>query len=150
MKQSLIAAFLVVTMHVCRASAATPNIIMIMADDLGLGDVSHHVRTVERRESVLETPAIDSLATDGIWFTDGHASTALSSPTRYCVMSGNLNFRSHAPWGVWETFRKNAVKPGQATLGTVARLGTKEVRGIRSQPRRLPTPRLLDAGMDSY
>ena len=36
-------------------------------------------------------------------------------------MSGNLNYRSYAPWGVWGTFRENAIKPGDPTLGTVTR-----------------------------
>lgn len=98
-----------------------PNIVFIMADDLGLGDVSHHVQQIQKKTPLVPTPAIDELAQSGMWFTDAHSSTSLCSPTRYCVMSGNMNYRSYAPWGVWGTFRENAIKPGQATLGTVAR-----------------------------
>ncbi len=100
-------------------AADQPNIVFIMADDLGLGDVSHHVRTQMKKEPLFETPAIDSLAKDGLWFTDGHSSTSLCSPTRYCVMSGNNNYRSYAPWGVWGTFRPSAFKEGEVTLGSV-------------------------------
>lgn len=96
-----------------------PNIVLIMADDLGPGDVSHHVRTQMHKEPVVETPAIDALAKESLWFTDGHSATALCSPTRYCVMSGNNNYRSNAPWGVWGKFNQTAFKEGEVTLGTV-------------------------------
>ena len=98
-----------------------PNIVLIMADDIGLGDVSHHVRTQLKKEPVFETPALDALAKDSLWFTDGHSATSLCSPTRYCVMSGNNNYRSNAPWGVWGTFRTSAFKKGDATLGSVVK-----------------------------
>ena len=96
-----------------------PNIVFIMADDLGPGDVAHYTRTFLKKTPLYPTPHIDALAREGLWFTDAHSSTALCSPTRYCVMSGNLNHRSYAPWGVWGSFRKNAIGPGEATLGTV-------------------------------
>jgi arylsulfatase A-like enzyme len=102
-------------------SAEKPNIVVIMADDVGLGDIGHHVRTFMQKEPLYETPAIDSLARDGLWFTDGHSATALCSPTRYCVMSGNSNYRSRAPWGVWNTFAETPFRPGEATLGSVVR-----------------------------
>lgn len=102
-------------------AAAQPNIVLIMADDLGLGDVSHHVRSVLNKEPLFETPAVDALARDGLWFTDGHSATALCSPTRYSVMSGNNTYRSYAPWGVWGTFRESAFRPGEVTLGSVVK-----------------------------
>lgn len=102
-------------------AAEKPNMVVIMADDVGLGDVGHHVRTFMQKEPLYETPAIDSLARDGMWFTDGHSATALCSPTRYCVMSGNSNYRSRAPWGVWNTFAETPFRPGEATLGSVVR-----------------------------
>jgi arylsulfatase A-like enzyme len=102
-------------------AAENPNIIVIMADDVGLGDISHHVRTAMGKEPIFETPAIDLLARDGMWFTDGHSATSLCSPTRYCVMSGNNNYRSHSPWGVWNTFAETPFRPGEATLGSVVR-----------------------------
>jgi arylsulfatase A-like enzyme len=111
----------ILTAAVALQAAAKPNIVVIMADDVGLGDISHHVRTFMNREPVFETPAIDSLAKDGMWLTDGHSATALCSPTRYCVMSGNNNYRSHSPWGVWNTFAETPFRSGEATLGSVVR-----------------------------
>lgn len=102
-------------------AAERPNVVVVMADDVGLGDISHHVRTFMGRKPVFETPAIDSLAKDGMWLTDGHSATSLCSPTRYCVMSGNSNYRSYAPWGVWNTFAESPFRSGEATLGSVVR-----------------------------
>ncbi|WP_442505231.1 sulfatase family protein [Novipirellula sp. SH528] len=103
------------------ASAAKPNIVLIMADDVGLGDVSFHALNVQHKEPFVKTPAIDALAAQGLWFTDGHSATALCAPTRYAMMSGNNNYRSYAPAGVWSTFAPTAFKKGEATLGTVVR-----------------------------
>lgn len=112
----------VLTMSVAMITAKErPNIVLIMADDVGLGDISHHVRTQLKKEPVVETPALDALAREGLWFTDGHSATSLCSPTRYCVMSGNNNYRSNAPWGVWGTFRETAFVRGEVTLGSVVR-----------------------------
>lgn len=104
----------------CRA-ADRPNIVVIMADDLGLGDVSFHVRDIQKKVPVVETPAMDALAARSLWFADGHSATALCAPTRYAVMSGNNNYRSYAPWGVWSTFAESAFEKGHATLGSVVR-----------------------------
>lgn len=98
----------------------SPNIVFIMADDLGLGDISHYWEDLNAEKALVQTPAMDALAESGLWFTDAHSPTALCSPTRYCVMSGNYNYRSYAPWGVWGTFRDSAIKPNEATLGRVA------------------------------
>lgn len=103
------------------ASTERPNVVLIMADDLGLGDVSHYTETFRGKKSLVPTPAMDALARDGMWFTDAHSATALCSPTRYCVMSGNMNYRSYAPWGVWGSFRESPFKSGEATLGRVAK-----------------------------
>ena len=103
------------------SAAEKPNIVLVLADDIGLGDISHHVRNIQKKKTLLETPNIDSLAEQGLWFTDGHSATALCAPTRYCVMSGNCNYRSYAPWGVWSTFAETAFKKGHVTLGSVVR-----------------------------
>ncbi|MBK1877663.1 arylsulfatase [Pelagicoccus mobilis] len=100
-------------------AAERPNIVFIMADDFGLGDVSHHVREFQGKKPLVETPNVDALAKQGMWFTDGHSATALCAPTRYAVMSGNNNYRSYAPAGVWSSFGQTAFKEGEVTLGSV-------------------------------
>ncbi|MEM0964563.1 MAG: arylsulfatase [Verrucomicrobiota bacterium] len=103
------------------AEPTRPNIVFIMADDLGLGDISFHARTIQGEEPIFETPNIDALAEQGLWFTDGHSATALCAPTRYAVMSGNNNYRSYSPGGVWSTFAPTPFREGEVTLGTVVR-----------------------------
>ena len=116
--------YLVVVMAIGGSTAIAqeyPNIVVVLADDLGLGDISHYVRNIQKKPVVVETPAIDALAARSLWFLDGHSATALCAPTRYAVMSGNNNYRSYAPWGVWSTFGESAFKNGEATLGSVVR-----------------------------
>ena len=58
--------------------AQSPNVIFILADDLGYGDISAF-----NPESKIHTPNIDNLTHSGISFTDAHSSSALSPPSRY-------------------------------------------------------------------
>ncbi len=98
-----------------------PNIVIIMADDVGPGDIASYHREYTGRKGVVETPTLDSLASKGISLTQAYAPTALCSPTRYSVMSGNSPFRSYAPWGVWQKFRPSPFKKSDATIGRVAK-----------------------------
>jgi len=66
-----------------------PNIVFIMADDMGIGDVS-----IYNSESKIQTPNIDRLAGEGILFTDAHTPAALSSPTRYGLLTGRYAWRT--------------------------------------------------------
>ena len=65
-----------------------PNIIIIYADDLGYGDVSSYGL------GTLQTPNIDKIANDGIRFTNGYASSATCSPSRYALMTGTYPWRN--------------------------------------------------------
>ena len=65
-----------------------PNIIIIYADDLGYGDVSSY------GVGTLETPNIDKIANNGVRFTNGNASSATCSPSRYALMTGIYPFRN--------------------------------------------------------
>ncbi|GAB5561386.1 MAG: hypothetical protein SynsKO_30330 [Synoicihabitans sp.] len=71
------------------ASPSRPNVVIILADDLGIGDVS-----VYNQESAWQTPHIDQLAEQGMMFSDAHTSAALCTPTRYGIMTGRYNWRS--------------------------------------------------------
>ncbi|MEM7698270.1 MAG: arylsulfatase [Verrucomicrobiota bacterium] len=65
-----------------------PNFIVIMADDLGYGDVSCY------GADTFETPYIDQLAAEGIRFTSGYCSASTCTPTRYSLLTGNYAFRT--------------------------------------------------------
>ncbi|WP_440876024.1 sulfatase family protein [Thalassotalea sp. PLHSN55] len=98
-----------------------PNIVVIMADDLGIGDVSFYTRDLIKRQPLFETPTLDQLSREGLWFDDAHSTTALCSPTRYGMMTGNSTYRSTAPWGTWSMYKESPVKPTDATLGRIAK-----------------------------
>ncbi|WP_222928594.1 sulfatase family protein [Oceanobacillus piezotolerans] len=66
-----------------------PNIVLIFADDLGYGDVSCF-----NPESKIQTKNIDTLAEEGMRFTDTHATSALCTPSRYGLLTGRYNWRS--------------------------------------------------------
>ena len=77
------------------AAADTPNIVLILADDLGYGDVGSY-----NPESRIPTPNLDKLAASGMRFTDAHSPATFCVPTRYSLLTGRLQFRSKIPLNV--------------------------------------------------
>ncbi|CAA6679379.1 MULTISPECIES: arylsulfatase [unclassified Lentimonas] len=108
--------FLVLFVSACAGSS--PNIVFMMADDLGIGDVGFYHRERTGAEPVIPTPNLDRLYQEGMRFDTVHAE-ALCAPTRYTVMTGNYTFRCHLPWGVWGSAEKSAIQPGQKTIGMI-------------------------------
>ncbi len=86
-----------------------PNIIVIMADDLGFGDVSCNGATA------IATPNIDRLAREGLNFTAGHSSASTCTPTRFSFLTGSYAFRTPGT-GVAPPNGAALVKPGRETL----------------------------------
>ena len=70
-------------------AAEKPNILFILADDLGYGDIACY-----NTESKIPTPHIDQLASDGMRFTDAHSPSTVCTPTRYSLMTGRMAFRT--------------------------------------------------------
>ena len=66
-----------------------PNIVFILADDLGYGDVRCY-----NAESKVPTPHIDKLAREGLRFTDAHSPSTVCTPTRYSLLTGRMAFRT--------------------------------------------------------
>ena len=71
-----------------RASASRPNILLILADDLGYGDVGCY-----NDQAKVPTPNLDRLAREGMRFTDAHSPATVCTPTRYSLMTGQMAFR---------------------------------------------------------
>jgi len=70
-------------------SAAKPNVVYILADDLGWGDLSCF-----NKESKIHTPHLDKIAAAGMRFTDAHSGSAVCTPTRYGIVTGRYSWRS--------------------------------------------------------
>ncbi|MGE9271614.1 MAG: sulfatase-like hydrolase/transferase, partial [Verrucomicrobiales bacterium] len=70
--------------------AEKPNIIYILADDMGYGDV----QCLNPERGKIATPHMDRLATEGMIFTDAHTSSSVCTPTRYGVLTGRYNWRT--------------------------------------------------------
>lgn len=93
-----------------------PNVILILADDMGYGDVS-----VLNENSKIHTPNIDAMAQQGITFTDAHSSSSLSTPSRYALLTGRYAFRTTLKKGVIGGYGKPIIAADRPTLGTLFR-----------------------------
>lgn len=96
------------------AEQSKPNIIYILADDMGLGDV----KTYGGSRCKIDTPHMDALAEKGMKFTDAHSSSAVCTPTRYSVLTGRYNFRVRKS-GVLNGYKPALIKPGRETVASM-------------------------------
>ncbi|WP_217896169.1 arylsulfatase [Pseudoalteromonas sp. A601] len=106
----LIASFLLAPLF-SYAEVSKPNIIFIMSDDQGYGDVSAF-----NPNSKINTPAIDRLAKEGMMFTDAHSASAVCTPTRYGVLTGRYPWRTRLQKGVLGA-RTSKLPDGSISVG---------------------------------
>ncbi len=94
MKPLLLALLLLAVVSTSAAPAdlrpAKPNIVFILADDLGYGDV----QCLNPQRGKIATPQLDKLAAQGMTFTDAHSSSSVCTPTRYSLLTGRYNWRT--------------------------------------------------------
>ncbi|UBM60581.1 arylsulfatase [Marinilongibacter aquaticus] len=91
-----------------------PNIIFVLADDMGIGDVQAF-----NAEGKIATPNLDLIAAEGMRFTDAHTSSAVCTPTRYGIITGRYNWRSPLKSGVLTGTSKALIRPDQATVASM-------------------------------
>ncbi|HLT51173.1 MAG TPA: arylsulfatase [Arenibacter sp.] len=91
-----------------------PNIIYILADDMGYGDVS-----IYNPESRIKTPNIDRLASEGMRFTDAHSPSAVCTPTRYGILTGRYCWRSRLPTGVLRGYGQALLEKDRTTAASL-------------------------------
>lgn len=108
--QLLVVAFL--SLAAAWARAEKPNILVIMADDLGYGDVSCYGATRIR------TPNMDRLAAEGLRFTSGYCSASTCTPTRYSFLTGTYAMRRKGT-GIAPPNGPALIKPGTETLPAI-------------------------------
>jgi arylsulfatase A-like enzyme len=91
-----------------------PNIIFILADDLGYGDVSSF-----NPQGKIATPNIDQIAKAGLRFTDAHSGSAVCTPTRYGLLTGRYSWRSTLKKGVLVHYDKPIIPETRTTMASM-------------------------------
>ncbi len=93
------------------APGSAPNIVFILADDLGYGDLS-----CLNPKSKIHTPRLDSLASQGMMFTSAHAPSSLCTPSRYSILTGQFCWRSRLKSGVLNMWDEPLLAPERMTV----------------------------------
>ncbi len=96
-----------------QSASKQPNIVYILADDLGYGDVS-----IYNPQSKINTPNIDRLAKQGMRFTDAHTTSSVCTPSRYSLLTGRYPFRSQLPVGVLRGYSRTLIEKDQPTVAS--------------------------------
>lgn len=100
-----------VTMARAAPQADRPNLVYILADDLGIGDVSCY-----NPHSAWQTPNLDRLGAQGAIYTDAHAASALCTPSRYALLTGRYPWRSRLKRGVVTGYERSLIEPDRLTV----------------------------------
>ena len=96
--------------------AAKPNIVFVLADDMGFGDV----QALNARSKV-STPNLNRFAKQGMMFTDAHSPSAVCTPTRYGALTGRYCWRSRLKRGVLNGYSAPLLEPGRLTVAGMLR-----------------------------
>jgi len=96
------------------ASQEFPNIVFILADDMGYGDVE-----ALNPESKIPTPNMNRIADEGMYFTDAHSYSGVCTPTRYGVLTGRCAYRTRLASGVLGGHSPSLIEPGRETVATL-------------------------------
>lgn len=109
----------------CTEDRKQPNIVFILADDMGYGDVSYF-----DNNSKLKTENLDRMAQEGVVFTDAHSSSSVSTPTRYGILTGRYNWRSTLKDNVLYGYDKALIPADRETMASMLRKQGYTTAGI--------------------
>lgn len=112
LKKGLLSLAGVMSFSLLASAQSKPNIVIIMADDLGYGSVNCYGAD----PNLVRTPHIDRLAQRGIRYTNAYSTASVSSPTRYSLLTGNYPFRSGRTSGVINPFDALELDPDKSTI----------------------------------
>jgi arylsulfatase A len=105
-----------------RSAEPPPNVVLILADDMGYGDPRCY-----NPDSKIPTPNIDRLAREGMRFTDAHSPSGVCTPTRYGLLTGRYAWRTRLKRGVLQGYDPLLIEPGRATIASLLK-----ARGYRT------------------
>ena len=142
------------TLHA--APTTKPNFVVILADDMGWGDLGAY-----NSASKIPTPRMDQLATESRRFLDAHSPSGVCTPTRYGLLTGRYAWRGKLKSGVLEGYSPALIEPGRPTLASQLKQSGystcaigKWHLGLQSVPKtnysQPLSPGPLDAGFDRF
>lgn len=102
-----------------------PNIVVILADDMGYGDIGAY-----NPDSHVPTPNLDQLASEGMRFTDAHSPSAVCTPTRYALLTGRYAWRSRLKSGVLWGYSPLLIEAGRETIPSMLKKQGYHTAGI--------------------
>ncbi|MFN9592974.1 MAG: sulfatase family protein [Pirellulaceae bacterium] len=100
-----------------QVNAEKPNVVILLADDLGYGDMQAN----QPDRSKIPTPQMNRLATEGMRFTDGHSSSACCSPSRYTLLTGRYHWRTRLQSGIVGVWERPLIPADRWTIASLAR-----------------------------
>ncbi len=98
---------------ICLSLISQPNIVLIVADDMGYGDVGCY-----NPQSKIPTPNMDRLAEIGIKFTDAHSPSSVCTPSRYGILTGRYAWRTDLKRGVFFNYERPLIEPTRLTIAS--------------------------------
>lgn len=98
------------------AQSSLPNIVFILADDLGYGDLQ-----CLNSNGKIPTPSIDKIAVSGLRFTDAHSTSSVCTPTRYSILTGRYAWRTSLKRNVLVPYDPPLIETGRTTLASMLR-----------------------------
>lgn len=125
MKNVFLATAAILSLLSCTEKQKQPNIIFILADDMGYGDVSYF-----DNNSKLKTENLDRMAQEGVVFTDAHSSSSVSTPPRYGILTGRYNWRSTLKDNVLYGYDKALIPADRETMASMLRKQGYTTAGI--------------------
>lgn len=125
MKNVFLATAAILSLLSCTEKQKQPNIIFILADDMGYGDVSYF-----DNNSKLKTENLDRMAQEGVVFTDAHSSSSVSTPPRYGILTGRYNWRSTLKDNVLYGYDKALIPADRETMASMLRKNGYTTAGI--------------------
>ena len=93
-----------------------PNIVLILADDFGVGDIQAHYP-----DNKIATPYLDKLVQEGMSFTDAHSPSAVCTPTRYGLLTGRYSWRTRLQEWVLAAYEPPLISEDRPTLAGMLR-----------------------------
>jgi arylsulfatase A len=112
----VVSCFLAMNLLSGARAAERPSVIFVMADDLGIGDV-----TPTNPNCKIQTPHLQKMADEGLTFLDAHTPSSVCTPTRYGLLTGRYNWRSRLARGVLSGTSEHLIPADRPTLGHLMR-----------------------------